>query len=88
MITIFYLNNKMDFEQIIKQSWQLLNWLTMYIKYSIDRKCAPVNIYIDLSKAFDTLNFDTLLYKVQYYVIRDISLKLLKSYISNRNLKK
>ena len=55
-----------------------------YIKYSIDRKGTPVNIYIDLSKAFDTLNFDILLYKLQYYGIRDIALKLLKSYISNR----
>ena len=58
--------------------------LVDYIKYSIDRKCTPVNIYIDLSKAFDTLNFDILLYKLQYYGIRDITLKLLKSYISNR----
>ena len=55
-----------------------------YIKYSIDRICTPVNIYIDFSKAFDTLNFDILLYKLQYYGIRDISLELLKSYISNR----
>ena len=55
-----------------------------YIKYSIDRKCTPVNIYIDLSKAFDTLHFDILLYKLQYYGIRHIALKLLKSYISNR----
>ena len=38
--------------------------LVDYIKYSIDRKCTPVNIYIDLSKAFDTLNFDILLYKL------------------------
>ena len=58
--------------------------LVDYIKYSIDRKCTPVNIYIDLSKAFDTLNFDILLYKLQYYGIRDIALKLLKSFISNR----
>ena len=57
--------------------------LVDYIQYSIDRKCTPVNIYIDLSKAFDTLNFDILLYKLQYYGIRDIALKLLKSYISN-----
>ena len=47
-------------------------------------KCTPVNIYIDLSKAFDTLNFDIFVYKLQYYGIRDIGLKLLKSYISNR----
>ena len=41
--------------------------LVDYIKYSIDKKCTPINIYIDLSKAFDTLNFDILLYKLQYY---------------------
>ena len=51
---------------------------------TIDRKCTPVNIYIDLLKAFDTLNFDILLYKLQYYGIRDIALKLLKTNISNR----
>ena len=54
------------------------------MKYSIDRKCTPVNIYLDFSKAFDTLNFDILLYKLHYYGIRVIALKLLKSYISNR----
>ena len=54
------------------------------IKYSIDRKCIPVNIYIELLKAFDTLNFDILLYKLHYYGIKDIALKLIKSYISTR----
>ena len=51
--------------------------LVDYIQDSIDRKCTPVNMYIDLSKAFDTLNFE-------YYGIRDIALILFKSYISNR----
>ena len=58
--------------------------LADYIVQEIDRKLTPVNIYIDLSKAFDTLNFDILLYKLQYYGITDIALKLLKSYMSNR----
>ena len=37
-----------------------------------------------IHRSFDTLNFDILLYKLQYYGIRDIALNLLKSYISNR----
>ena len=41
--------------------------LVDYITYLIDRKCTPVNIYFDLSKAFDTPNFDILLYKLHYY---------------------
>ena len=49
--------------------------LVDYIKYSIDRKCTPVNIYIDPSKAFDTVYFDILLYKLHYYGIKDIALK-------------
>ena len=58
--------------------------LVEYRKYSIDRKFTPVNLYIDLSKAFDTPNLDILLYKLHYYGIRDIALKVMKSYISNR----
>ena len=54
-----------------------------YIGHETDRKLTPVNIYIDLSKAFDTLNFDILLYKLHYYGITDTALKLLKSYMSN-----
>ena len=58
--------------------------LTDYIVHEIDGKLTPVNIYIDLSKAFDTQNVDILLYKLHYYGITDIALKLLRSYMSNR----
>ena len=58
--------------------------LAHYIVHDIDRKLTHVNIYIDLSNASDTLNFDILLYKLHYYKITDIALKLLKCYMSNR----
>ena len=44
----------------------------------------PVNIYLDLSKAFDTLDHAILLDKLHYYGIRGNSLKLLNSYLANR----
>ena len=44
----------------------------------------PINMFLDLSKAFDTLNHTILLNKLHHYGIRDGSFKLFKSYLQNR----
>ena len=44
----------------------------------------PANVYIDLSKPFDTLVFDVLLFKLKYYGVTGIALDLMKSYLKNR----
>ena len=54
------------------------------ICHEIDKKHTPVNIYIDLSKAFDTLDFDILLYKLKYYGLLNVELKLLQNYLTSR----
>ena len=41
----------------------------------------PINIYIDLSKAFDTLDHSILLLKLKYYGVSGCSYDLLSSYL-------
>ena len=47
----------------------------------------PCISIIDLSKAFDTLNFDilVLLFKLKYYGLYEIPLKVITNYLTNRN---
>ena len=50
----------------------------------MDHNETPINIYLDLSKAFDTLDHEILLAKLQYYGIHGTPLELVKSYLTNR----
>ena len=44
----------------------------------------PTTVYLDLSKAFDTLNYDIFFSKLEFYGISGIPLALIKSYLINR----
>ena len=51
----------------------------------MDNNLIPVNIYIDLSKAFDTLNHSILLSKLKYYGVTGCANNLLQCYLSGRS---
>ena len=54
------------------------------VQLAIENKMNPVSIFLDLSKAYDVLDHELLLYKLKTYGIRGITNKWMKSYLSNR----
>ena len=58
--------------------------LADYISKQMESGKIPCSLYIDLSKAFDTLCYDILLHKLRYYGFSGTELKLLRCYLRNR----
>ena len=54
------------------------------ITNSLDQKNYAAGVFIDLKKAFDTINHDRLINKLERYGIRGVVLNWLRSYLQNR----
>jgi len=52
---------------------------------AIDKNKFTAGIFLDLSKAFDTVNHLIIITKLQHYGIRGVALKWFKNYLTNRN---
>lgn len=60
--------------------------LLQFVYDEVDKKNHVVGLFFDLSKAFDTLNVDFVVYKLQRLGIRGLALNLIKSFLTDRKL--
>ena len=58
--------------------------ITETIRKALDGNKFACGIFVDLQKAFDTVNHNILLAKLNYYGIRGLPLRWFESYLSNR----
>ena len=59
--------------------------LTESIRKQLDDGNYGWDIFVDFQKAFDTVDHDILLKKLEYYSIKGISNKCFASYLTNKN---
>jgi len=80
--SVFY-EHQYGFRQKYSTSMAMIQ-LVNQISTAIDNKETCAGIFLDLSKAFDTVNHAILISKLEHYGIRGIALDWIKNYLSNR----
>jgi len=65
-------------------TYMAINKLYNQISTSLDNKLCTAGIFLDLSKAFDTLDHQILVNKLNYYGIRGVANSWIESYLNDR----
>ncbi len=55
-----------------------------YISSALDNKKFALGVFLDLSKAFDTVSHNILIAKLSRYGVEDVALRWFRSYLANR----
>ena len=83
ILTVHNISKQFGFRNNHSTTLALID-LISNISSSIDRNESTLGIFLDLSKAFDTINHKILCHKLQHCGIRDTSLSWIKSYFEER----
>ena len=76
-------NSQYGFRPNMSTSLALLE-LTEEITSALDKKKSTIGVFIDLKKAFDTIDHTLLLAKLRHYGVRGVANDWLSSYLENR----
>ena len=77
-------NSQFGFRQKHSTTHAILT-LVEKITKSFERSSHTLGVFLDFSKAFDTINHDILLYKLQHYGIRGKALEWFRNYLTGRS---
>ena len=79
---LFY-NSQYGFRKKHSTEYACLELVDKVVNY-MENGYTPIAFFLDLSKAFDTINYEILICKLQFYGFDASSLNLIKNYLDNR----